>query len=447
MEGIQERAGKTHGGSGPAPGATPGGRRPAASPGSSAGQGRAATEAWEQQAHALVDELKHDAVEAVHTLEDIFSPPTRSRRVWHGAGLRERAERWFEGVAWAVVLLFAAGWAWSIAEARSAGGDGRGRATASAGATPRQKGSVTAATAAVTAAFTDPDRPTTAYLTDAAMNVLAGLRGESGKLRVVLRAPGEPVAEGAAGGEVVAAPDSAASGAHAPQRVAVRVGAAVQPVGDLRVLTLTPLSARRNGRIGLYYIGAWPTEGRREARTNYAPPRGLIEVTRESQGTPVSDHLRIGDFLTHDQQDVWPKYVVIDPRNVDKLELVLADLEARGVSARGVHVMSGFRTPQYNRGGGDPTGRAGLSRHMYGDAADVFIDNDGDGQMDDLNHDRRHDIRDASFVCEAVERVEREHPELVGGCGYYPANSAHGPFTHIDARGYRARWVGSGDGG
>ena len=122
MEGIQERAGKTHGGSGPAPGATPGGRRPAASPGSSAGQGRAATEAWEQQAHALVDELKHDAVEAVHTLEDIFSPPTRSRRVWHGAGLKERAERWFEGVAWAVVLLFAAGWGWSIAEAGDSDG-------------------------------------------------------------------------------------------------------------------------------------------------------------------------------------------------------------------------------------------------------------------------------------------------------------------------------------
>jgi hypothetical protein len=29
----------------------------------------------------------------------------------------------------------------------------------------------------------------------------------------------------------------------------------------------------------------------------------------------------------------------------------------------------------------------------------------------------------------------------------YPATSAHGPFTHIDARGYQARWLGSGDGG
>jgi hypothetical protein len=49
-------------------------------------------------------------------------------------------------------------------------------------------------------------------------------------------------------------------------------------------------------------------------------------------------------------------------------------------------------------------------------------------------------------VCAAVERVEARYPELVGGCGIYPGNGAHGPFVHVDARGYRARWTGSGDG-
>lgn len=393
----------------------------------------------EERVDALVEELRHDAVEAVHTLEEIFRPPVRPQRAWHGAGLAGRAERWFEGIAWAVVLLLGAGWAYGIAEARSAPAAGRGDAAA--------RRTVTPATAAVAAAFRDPGRPTTAYLTDAAMTALADLRGESGKLRVVLRAPGEPVATGAAAGAVVAAPESATAGPATPRRLAVQVGSAVRPVDDLRVLTLTPLSARRNGRIGLYYIGAWPTEKGPAPRGNYAPPRGLIQVTRETQHTPVSEHLRIRDFLTHDQQGVWPKYVVIDPRAVDKIELVLADLEQRGVPARGVHVMSGFRTPQYNRAGGDARGRAGLSRHMYGDAADLWIDNDGDGQMDDLNRNGRHDLGDAQVICAAVDRVERAHPELVGGCGHYPGNGAHGPFTHIDARGYRARWVGSGDGG
>ena len=45
-----------------------------------------------------------------------------------------------------------------------------------------------------------------------------------------------------------------------------------------------------------------------------------------------------------------------------------------------------------------------------------------------------------------VDRVEAAHPELIGGAGIYPAGPGHGPFIHIDTRGYRARWVGSGGG-
>ena len=204
---------------------------------------------------------------------------------------------------------------------------------------------------------------------------------------------------------------------------------------------------RRNGRIGLYYIGSWPTErGRgKSARPNYAPPSGFIEVTRENQDTWVSDHFRLRDFLTHDQQNVWPKYLVLESRLLDKLELVLADLEAHGVRTSGARVMSGFRTPQYNAGGGNTAGRAELSRHMYGDASDIFIDNDGNGVMDDLNRDGRVNIADARVILAAVDRVEREHPALIGGGGVYTAGPGHGPFIHIDTRGYRARWVGSGD--
>jgi uncharacterized protein YcbK (DUF882 family) len=103
-----------------------------------------------------------------------------------------------------------------------------------------------------------------------------------------------------------------------------------------------------------------------------------------------------------------------------------------------MQVMSGFRTPQYNGGGGN--GRSGVSRHMYGDAADVFVDNDQNGRMDDLNGDGRVDHRDAQVILEAVERVERRHPRFAGGGGVYRANAAHGPFAHIDVRGWRARW-------
>ena len=161
----------------------------------------------------------------------------------------------------------------------------------------------------------------------------------------------------------------------------------------------------------------------------------------------MSEHFKLRDFLTHDQANVWPKFLVLEMRNIDKLELVLADLQKRGIDVSGVRVMSGFRTPQYNKGGGNTGGRAGLSRHMYGDAADVYIDSNGDGVMDDLNRDGRINIEDSRVVSQAVDRVEAAHPELIGGAGVYPAAAGHGPFIHIDTRGYRARWVGGPGGG
>jgi hypothetical protein len=82
---------------------------------------------------------------------------------------------------------------------------------------------------------------------------------------------------------------------------------------------------------------------------------------------------------------------------------------------------------------------------MYGDAADVFVDNDGDGRTDDLDGDGRVTIADAQVMARAAERVELEHPRLVGGIGVYSATASHGPFMHVDTRGYRARWLGTGD--
>jgi len=49
-------------------------------------------------------------------------------------------------------------------------------------------------------------------------------------------------------------------------------------------------------------------------------------------------------------------------------------------------------------------------------------------------------------VAAAVDRVEAAHPETIGGAGVYTAASGHGPFIHIDTRGYRARWSGTSGG-
>jgi hypothetical protein len=326
----------------------------------------------------------------------------RRRRI----GVSRRGERVVELLGVALCGLFAFGWTWSIGNAH---------------ATETFGGDVAPSpTRTIAAAITNPSS-TVAYVKDAALDALvARARGASGKLRVTTALPTD-------------------------------VQAALSTVKEITQITLTPFGEKQRGRIGSYLIGSWP--GERGARGpsrappgRYANPRGFIRVTPENQDLQVSEHFRLKNFLTHSQQNVWPKYLVLEMRTVDKLELVLSDLESRGIDVRGVTVMSGFRTPSYNAGGGNTGGRADLSRHMYGDASDIYIDSDGNGFMDDLNKDGRVDIRDARVIEEAVNRVERAQPDLIGGTGVYVACCGHGPFIHIDTRGYRARWTGSGGG-
>jgi uncharacterized protein YcbK (DUF882 family) len=202
---------------------------------------------------------------------------------------------------------------------------------------------------------------------------------------------------------------------------------------------LVPFSEKKRGMLDGYRMGSWPAE-RSGVSERYANPAGFIRVTPENQDTYVSEHFRLRDFLTKDQTQVWPKYLVLEEELIDKLELVIGALGKRGVNVSRMSVMSGFRTPQYNERGVGAGGRASNSRHQYGDAADVYVDNDGDGNMDDLNGDGRVNMNDARFLAQVVESVESEFPALTGGVGIYSATSAHGPFVHVDVRGTRARW-------
>ncbi|MEO8193389.1 MAG: hypothetical protein ABI681_06030 [Gemmatimonadales bacterium] len=363
--------------------------------------------------------------------------PEPSGNRWHRKGLSERTERIFHFGSSLVIGLIATGWIWSIVTARDEVAAG-----------------VSSTTGIITRALSDSRSPTVAYLTDAALEFVDPMRGESGKLRARLQQPGQELHVDTLPHGAVAtfstgeAPES--TSVSIPREtgiwsVAIEIGNAIRPIADFSVITLKPASAKRAGRIGLYYIGNWPRAGKASAKVRYDAPSGFIEVSRDRQDTELSDHFRLRDFFPHDQQNVWPKYIVVDMKLVDKLELTLGELEKQGIPSKGVRVLSGFRTPQYNKGGGNPRGRASLSRHMYGDAADIFIDNDGNGSMDDLNHDGRVNLNDARVILAAANRVEAAHPSLIGGVGVYAGTSAHGPFTHIDTRGYPARWIGTGD--
>jgi len=189
-----------------------------------------------------------------------------------------------------------------------------------------------------------------------------------------------------------------------------------------------------------YRLGYWPEEKGRVRSEAYKNPDGFIEVTPENEDTRVSEHFRLRDFVSHDQKDIWPKYVVLREPLLDKLELVIEDLNDHGINAEGLRIRSGFRTPAHNfavRG----EGSARDSRHQFGDAADVYIDQEGNGKMSDLNGDGKVSFADVKLILDAVERVEARYPELVGGTGLYAYSGPSGPFAHIDVRGTRARWV------
>lgn len=371
--------------------------------------------------------------------------PASKRRRW--TGLSERQEEIFRWTATTLIVVMMTGWTFSIVDvyARTIAGPEPG--------TTR----MIPVSRSLSSSILDSRSPTTAYIHDAALTFLDPLRGESGKLRAAFRVPGGELTQAPAGelellyGEEGQTPAIASDFVAPPKpgiyRLAVALDRARRPIEDLRIVTLVPFSEKRQGRIGLYYLGNWPYESGAKPRSQaYANPVGFIEVTPQNQNLYVSEHFQLRDFLTKDQPEVWPKYLLLDPKLLDKLELVILELQKDGVDVRHVAVMSGFRTPRYNHSGGNTAGRANLSRHIYGDAADIFVDNDRDGWTDDITGDGRVDIRDAEKIAEAVERVHRKYPSLAGGIGIYAACCGHGPFTHIDVRGYNARWRGSGNG-
>ncbi len=214
-------------------------------------------------------------------------------------------------------------------------------------------------------------------------------------------------------------------------------------VASLQIVPMVPFTMKVRGWMGMYRMGYWPGEKRAVSSASYDNPLGFIEVTPQNEGLQISEHFRLRDFVTKDQSTVWPKYVVLREALIDKLELVIEELQLMGYPVEHVQVMSGFRHPFYNAQGVGKGGRARESRHQYGDASDVFVDNNYDGMMDDLDGDGRVTMLDSDLIILAVEKVEMAHPELIGGMGRYHATHAHGPFVHVDVRGTPARWGGA----
>jgi uncharacterized protein YcbK (DUF882 family) len=200
-------------------------------------------------------------------------------------------------------------------------------------------------------------------------------------------------------------------------------------VTDPPLAVLVPRSEKKGSVLNGYQMGFY--RGDRARRNDPEAPVGFVKIDSMDLDLPVSGHLRLADFITRDRQNIWPRYAAVDPRLLDKLELILAEIAtwAGGSSGDAVpfEVHSSFRTPAHNR---FVRSAARDSRHQIGDAIDVGID---------ANRDGRVNSKDAKLVTLAVDIVERTHPDLAGGMGVYVRNNS---YVHIDARGIKVRWRG-----
>ena len=204
----------------------------------------------------------------------------------------------------------------------------------------------------------------------------------------------------------------------------------------LQAFVVVPYERLEGELLNGYRIGRYP-EKRLPGLADSGPPAGFVEVTDDNEDVLVSPHFRLKQFVCK-QPAGFRKYVVLNERLLLALEYVLAVVNESGYRATTFHIMSGYRTPAYNRS----LGNVRFSQHQWGAAADIFIDEDGDGVMDDLNGDGRSDIRDAEVLYQLIDAAAArpEAQGLIGGLGIYRSTTAHGPFVHVDVRDRKARW-------
>ena len=205
----------------------------------------------------------------------------------------------------------------------------------------------------------------------------------------------------------------------------------------LNIFVMVPFSELQGEYLNGYHIGKYP-DIPFKGLSIYNKPRGFIEITPENEDTFISPHFTIKSFLSKQEND-YPKYLVLRERLILKLELILERVNENGYKCGTLHIMSGYRTPFYN----ELIGNVIYSRHVWGGAADVFIDeNPVDENMDDLNGDNIINYKDAAILYTIIDTMYGKpfYEPFWGGLGRYRKTDSHGPFVHVDVRGFRARW-------
>ncbi|HLX65260.1 MAG TPA: D-Ala-D-Ala carboxypeptidase family metallohydrolase [Planctomycetota bacterium] len=187
----------------------------------------------------------------------------------------------------------------------------------------------------------------------------------------------------------------------------------------------------------------------REHAGLYQVPRFFAQLTPETAKLRLGPDFELGQliafkdytdkdghkvFTTERHTDVLPLRMEL----IDKLVKLRERLRQKGVKVTRFAVTSGFRTPDYNR----QIHGAAYSRHCYGDGIDIYIDENNDHHMDDLNGDGKLDRKDGLIIANACRELELEGAVVPGGIGLYEwsGDESVRSHVHIDCRGFISRW-------
>lgn len=205
----------------------------------------------------------------------------------------------------------------------------------------------------------------------------------------------------------------------------------------LNVFVLHPYSEKEGEYMHGFRIGNYP-KASADKKEEYSKPEGFLKIDKSLLDLNLTPHFKMEQFLTNQSEEL-PQFIAIKESILLKLEYFLAEVNNAGYNAETFGIVSFYRSPYFNKKIGNGTH---YSRHIYGDAVDIYIDNSGNEWMDDLNGDEKTDIADANLLFDLACEFDKKdkNSALQGGVSSYKGNGVRGPFIHIDTRGVHTTW-------
>lgn len=205
----------------------------------------------------------------------------------------------------------------------------------------------------------------------------------------------------------------------------------------LNAFVLYPRAEKNGQYLEDFRIGNYP-EIPADKKEYYSKPEGFLKIDESLLDLNLTPHFKMEQFLTRQSTEL-PQFIAIKESLLLKLEFFLAEVNKAGYQAETFGIVSLYRSPYFNKKLGNNTH---FSRHLYGDAADIYIDNSGNQWMDDLDGDGHSNLNDATILYNLALKFDqkKEYSNLQGGLSSYKGNGVRGPFIHIDTRGFHVSW-------